>query len=348
MSGKRATARIIVDGMTCSSCEQRIEKAVRALDGVSHVTASASLSEVMVYYDADLVNREAIHAAITGAGYQVRNDPHGTAPAAIRCRTPGRRGGKVAVDVPLPLPRPDCRGGRDLPDHPLHRRLHLPSERDAVHGVRPHLRGRPADLPALHRDVRRDRAVPGDQAPGGGWRSCQADGGTCSARTGLGRFVGAPAAEPPLQRRPRRFLHDHRGSRGRPGLPVQPFHGAQGDHAGDRGSVHALPRRAHARCLPLALAAESPVPRHRRQQDARRRVGTRAFRRRALQRPDAVRAAADDAGLCPGDRKLSRRRALDVPLQPRAPFRFSLGLERSVHSSARSSTAGCSRPAASW
>jgi sulfite exporter TauE/SafE/copper chaperone CopZ len=73
MAAKRATARIIVDGMTCSNCERRIEKALRALDGVSQVTASASLSEVMVYYDADLVKKEAIHAAITGAGYQVRD-----------------------------------------------------------------------------------------------------------------------------------------------------------------------------------------------------------------------------------------------------------------------------------
>jgi sulfite exporter TauE/SafE/copper chaperone CopZ len=80
MAGKRATARLIVDGMSCSSCEQRIEKAVRALEGVSQVSASASLSEVMVYYDADLVTRETIHGAIRSAGYQVRED---SAPAAL-------------------------------------------------------------------------------------------------------------------------------------------------------------------------------------------------------------------------------------------------------------------------
>ena len=60
--------------MSCSNCEQRIEKAVRTLDGVSHVSASASLSEVMVYYDADLLAREAIVKAIAGAGYQVREE----------------------------------------------------------------------------------------------------------------------------------------------------------------------------------------------------------------------------------------------------------------------------------
>lgn len=85
MSGKRATARLIVDGMTCGSCEQRIEKAVRAL-GVSQVNASASLSEVMVYYDADLVTREKIVGAIRSAGYQVREDsaPAAPSPAAAQ------------------------------------------------------------------------------------------------------------------------------------------------------------------------------------------------------------------------------------------------------------------------
>ena len=80
MAEKRNTARLMVDGMSCSSCEQRIEKAVRALDGVSQVSASASLSEVMVYYDADLVTRDVILEAIRGAGYQVRED---SAPAVI-------------------------------------------------------------------------------------------------------------------------------------------------------------------------------------------------------------------------------------------------------------------------
>ena len=79
MSGKRTTARLIVDGMSCSSCEQRIEKAVRALVGVNQVYASAPISEVMVYYEADLVTREAICAAITRAGYHVRDEARATA-----------------------------------------------------------------------------------------------------------------------------------------------------------------------------------------------------------------------------------------------------------------------------
>lgn len=79
MSGKRAVARLVVDGMSCGSCEQRIEKSVGALEGVGRVSASASLSEVIVYFDADLVTKEEIVAAVKSAGYQVRED---SAPAA--------------------------------------------------------------------------------------------------------------------------------------------------------------------------------------------------------------------------------------------------------------------------
>src|SRR5208337_4670675 len=74
MVGKRVILRLMVDGMSCSNCEQHIEKAVRALDGVNQVNASAPLSEVMIYYDADLVTRQMIITAIRSAGYQVRED----------------------------------------------------------------------------------------------------------------------------------------------------------------------------------------------------------------------------------------------------------------------------------
>ncbi|MGA2481443.1 MAG: cation transporter, partial [Spirochaetia bacterium] len=74
MAGKRATIRFLVDGMSCSSCEQRIEKALRALEGVHQVSARASLSEVTVYYDAGSVTREMMVSAISVAGYSVRPD----------------------------------------------------------------------------------------------------------------------------------------------------------------------------------------------------------------------------------------------------------------------------------
>jgi len=74
MAARRRTAHLVVDGMSCSNCERRIEKAVRALHGVSRVRASSSISEVVVSFDAELVTREAISAAVVGAGYTVRAD----------------------------------------------------------------------------------------------------------------------------------------------------------------------------------------------------------------------------------------------------------------------------------
>jgi uncharacterized protein len=74
MTGKIAPLRIVVDGMTCSHCEQKIERAVGALPGVTRVTASAPLSEVMVYCDPALIGQEAVFAAIRGEGYSVRDE----------------------------------------------------------------------------------------------------------------------------------------------------------------------------------------------------------------------------------------------------------------------------------
>jgi uncharacterized protein len=83
MGNRVTTARILVDGMSCGSCEQRIEKAVSALDGVRKVGASASLSEVMVYYEPGRVRLAAIHEAIRGAGYTVRVEGMAVARTAV-------------------------------------------------------------------------------------------------------------------------------------------------------------------------------------------------------------------------------------------------------------------------
>jgi len=77
MAGKVATLRVLVDGMSCSSCEQRIEKGVGAIHGVSRVKASASLGEVMVYYDPVITGPSALHEAVRKAGYTVRDEQPG-------------------------------------------------------------------------------------------------------------------------------------------------------------------------------------------------------------------------------------------------------------------------------
>ena len=163
MAGKRATLRLLVDGMSCGSCEARIEKALRALEGVHHVSASASLSEVNVSYDAGSVTREMMVSAISGAGYSVRPDSASTPAHAL----PARRrqdSGTAEVRLSVSVPRAHRSCGGHLPHHPLHRRLYIPPHRNAVHGLWPDLCRRASHLAALHRHVRGDRPVPGDQA----------------------------------------------------------------------------------------------------------------------------------------------------------------------------------------
>ncbi len=72
MADKFSTTTIIVDGMTCSHCEQRIEKAVGELDGVLEVKASAGISEVWVKYAPERAALGSMYEAIRRAGYQVR------------------------------------------------------------------------------------------------------------------------------------------------------------------------------------------------------------------------------------------------------------------------------------
>jgi sulfite exporter TauE/SafE/copper chaperone CopZ len=66
-----------VDGMSCPSCEMKIENVLRKIEGVVKVKASLAKSQVMVEYDPAVVEtspsmiKERIEAAITKLGYEV-------------------------------------------------------------------------------------------------------------------------------------------------------------------------------------------------------------------------------------------------------------------------------------
>jgi sulfite exporter TauE/SafE/copper chaperone CopZ/plastocyanin domain-containing protein len=62
-----------VEGMTCSSCEARIEKALRKLDGVSEARASLKDGTAWVEFDEARVGSAAIKAAIEKGGYLVKD-----------------------------------------------------------------------------------------------------------------------------------------------------------------------------------------------------------------------------------------------------------------------------------
>lgn len=62
-----------IEGMTCTSCELRIENALKKLDGVAEVKAVFSSSNVYIAYDANIVGLEQIIETIEKLDYAVRN-----------------------------------------------------------------------------------------------------------------------------------------------------------------------------------------------------------------------------------------------------------------------------------
>jgi len=61
--------KIKVFDMTCTSCEARVERAVKKLDGVKTAKASFSTQSLTIEYNTDLCTGEKIKAAIKTAGY---------------------------------------------------------------------------------------------------------------------------------------------------------------------------------------------------------------------------------------------------------------------------------------
>ena len=71
MSIKRE--KIKVFGMTCTSCESRVERAVKKLDGVRNASASFGSQSLTIEYDVDLCNSEKIKTAINASGYSTES-----------------------------------------------------------------------------------------------------------------------------------------------------------------------------------------------------------------------------------------------------------------------------------
>ena len=64
-----------VTGMTCASCVRRIEKTLSKLDGISSASVNLATEKATVRYDPLVVTTDAMAAAITRAGYGVREMP---------------------------------------------------------------------------------------------------------------------------------------------------------------------------------------------------------------------------------------------------------------------------------
>ena len=60
-----------VNGMTCTGCEQRIERVLAQVDGVVRSTADHRAAQVRIVFDPARTSAEAVQDRITQAGYEV-------------------------------------------------------------------------------------------------------------------------------------------------------------------------------------------------------------------------------------------------------------------------------------
>jgi len=64
-------ATINITGMTCNHCVMRVEKALKALEGVSDATVSLVGKNAVVSFDENALDLEDIKDTIADAGYTV-------------------------------------------------------------------------------------------------------------------------------------------------------------------------------------------------------------------------------------------------------------------------------------
>ena len=62
---------IVIEGMTCTGCEETIEGSVNKLEGIKMVEANHMNGNAMIEFFAEKTDTAAIRNAITGTGYKV-------------------------------------------------------------------------------------------------------------------------------------------------------------------------------------------------------------------------------------------------------------------------------------
>jgi copper chaperone CopZ len=72
-AGPTSFIEVKIEGMTCTGCEQTIQKNVGKLEGIKSVKATFTDGRAIVEYFPSLVDTLKIREAITGSGYTVKN-----------------------------------------------------------------------------------------------------------------------------------------------------------------------------------------------------------------------------------------------------------------------------------
>lgn len=75
MEQKLVSKVLQIDGMTCTSCEMRIENKLKKMEGIVEVKAIYSSSNVYVTYDANITGLDLIIETIEKLDYKVKNKP---------------------------------------------------------------------------------------------------------------------------------------------------------------------------------------------------------------------------------------------------------------------------------
>ncbi|NLT48384.1 MAG: heavy metal transporter [Clostridiales bacterium] len=78
MSSKLITKTVRISNMTCTSCENRIERELRSMRGIAGAKVRYSSSSAVITYDVNTVDFEKIVMAIHQLGYGVEGAMHGT------------------------------------------------------------------------------------------------------------------------------------------------------------------------------------------------------------------------------------------------------------------------------
>ncbi len=73
-----------IEGMTCASCVNRIERFLRKTPGVEMASVNLATETATVRYRPEIADRAALVGAVESAGYDVRTTPTDEPGAAIR------------------------------------------------------------------------------------------------------------------------------------------------------------------------------------------------------------------------------------------------------------------------
>jgi Cu+-exporting ATPase len=103
MAAEASGVRFPVEGMTCASCVNRIERYLRKVDGVDEANVNLATESASVRYDATRVALDDLRAAVEAAGYHARIE-----------RAEMSNGGSQAVEIAFRAPDGALAGPRSL------------------------------------------------------------------------------------------------------------------------------------------------------------------------------------------------------------------------------------------